>query len=78
MGGMSEAAELEASTIMTHSTQTDAQHTLPKQLNLYACLVRGPRWLPLVAQAPRQQKIGVKTRPMKKRTHPQVGSSSSR
>ena len=34
MGGMSEAAELEASAMMTHSTQTTAQPTLPKQLNL--------------------------------------------
>ena len=35
LGGMSEpAAELETTAMMIHSTQTIAQHTLPKQLNL--------------------------------------------
>lgn len=75
VGGMSDTATaLPATATMIHNTQTTAQQTLPKQLYLWTSLVRGPR-LPLVAQAPSQQKIGVKHTPMKKRIHPQVGSS---
>ena len=75
-GGVELAAALAPTTAaMIHATQITVQMPLPMQLARKAALVRGPRSSPLVAHMPKQQKMGEKQAPMKKRIQPQVGSS---